>query len=150
MCSTSAETVAESLRSVAERAGVTVYTHLSTDATVRGNSHIIDEMIYNLADNAIKYNRDGGEVHISLEEKGDNILLSVRDTGIGIPKDKQGRVFERFYRIDKSHSKEIGGTGLGLSIVKHGANYHKAQIMLKSEIGVGTEITVSFPKAPMQ
>jgi two-component system phosphate regulon sensor histidine kinase PhoR len=103
-------------------------------------------MIYNLADNAIKYNRDGGEVHISLEEKGDNILLSVRDTGIGIPKDKQGRVFERFYRIDKSHSKEIGGTGLGLSIVKHGANYHKAQIMLKSEIGVGTEITVSFPK----
>lgn len=97
-------------------------------------------MVYNLCDNAVKYNRPGGSVNITVENK----TITVADTGIGIPLSSQPRVFERFYRVDKSHSKEIGGTGLGLSIVKHAAIYHGAKIDLESIENVGTKIKISF------
>ncbi len=103
-------------------------------------------MIYNLCDNAIKYNADNGTVDVILNESSKHIKLTVRDTGIGIPQSEQERIFERFYRVDKSHSKTIGGTGLGLSIVKHAAIYHNAEIKVKSELDKGTSITVMFNK----
>lgn len=119
---------------------------IGESTVVSGTAKILDEMIYNLCDNAIKYNVDSGTVDIILSESSHHIKLTVRDTGIGIPQSEQNRVFERFYRVDKSHSKEIGGTGLGLSIVKHAAIYHNAEIKLKSELGKGTSITVIFDK----
>ena len=111
---------------------------------VTGIHTIVSEMIYNLCDNAIKYNRDGGSVEISVFEKDSFPAFFVRDTGIGIPKEHLDRVFERFYRVDKSHSRKIGGTGLGLSIVKHGAAVHNATVTLKSKEGEGTTVTVVF------
>lgn len=105
------------------------------------NRRMIDELIFNLLDNAIKYNRQGGEVELSLVRSGENCMIAVRDTGIGIPKDQLGRVFERFYRVDKSRSQKTGGTGLGLSIVKHIAELHGGQAAVESEVGVGTKIT---------
>lgn len=111
-----------------------------------GVRQILTDIIYNLCENAIKYNRENGSVHISVKENENNIVLKVKDTGIGIPQEHQERVFERFYRVDKSHSKEIGGTGLGLSIVKHGVMYHGGEISMESEPGKGTEITVTFKK----
>lgn len=111
---------------------------------IRGIRQILMEMIYNLCDNAVKYNREGGEVVISLHKNQERAVLSIRDTGIGIPEEEQNRVFERFYRVDKSHSKEVGGTGLGLAIVKHAALYHNAHVSLKSAPGKGTEVTVIF------
>lgn len=116
-------------------------------ATVHGAAKILDEMIYNLCDNALKYNRPGGCVTVQVKNTDGHAALSVSDTGIGIPAAEQSRVFERFYRVDKARSKSIGGTGLGLSIVKHGAIYHNAEIKLKSALGQGTCITISFPKA---
>ena len=113
--------------------------------TVSGNYQLLSEMVYNLCDNAIKYNHHGGSVTIDVSMRDGQPVLSVADTGIGIPKEHQKRVFERFYRVDKSHSKEIGGTGLGLSIVKHGAQYHGAQVKLESEPGIGTTVTLEFP-----
>ena len=107
-----------------------------------GVRRLLSELLYNLCDNAVKYNVPGGTVHIHVE----NNVLTVRDTGIGIPLEHQSRVFERFYRVDKSHSKQSGGTGLGLSIVKHATAYHKAQLQLESAPGAGTAITVTFPK----
>ena len=103
-------------------------------------------MVFNLCDNAVKYNTPGGSVTVDVSEKDDEVFLSVADTGIGIPQEHQKRVFERFYRVDKSHSKEIGGTGLGLSIVKHGAQHHGAKVKLDSEPGLGTKITLVFKK----
>lgn len=111
-----------------------------------GVRQILTDIIYNLCENAIKYNRENGSVDISVKENENNIVLKVKDTGIGIPQEHQERVFERFYRVDKSHSKEIGGTGLGLSIVKHGVMYHGGEISMESEPGKGTEITVTFKK----
>ncbi len=113
-------------------------------AEVMGIQQILTEMIYNLCDNAVKYNKDGGVVRVSLKKKDGKILLSVSDTGIGIPEEEQARVFERFYRVDKSHSKEVGGTGLGLAIVKHGAAFHNAEINLRSRVGEGTDVTLCF------
>ena len=113
--------------------------------SIRGNRQILEEMIYNLVDNGIKYNHEGGNVRIRVAEENGRAVVSVADNGIGIPKDQQSRVFERFYRVDKSHSKEIGGTGLGLSIVKHGAAFHKAAVTMNSEPGKGTEISLTFP-----
>ena len=107
---------------------------------------ILDEIIYNLCDNGIKYNRDDGTVSIHLREMGENVEIRVKDNGIGIPGEDQNRVFERFYRVDKSHSKAIGGTGLGLSIVKHGVTFLGGTLKMVSEIGKGTEITMTFPK----
>ncbi|MGM9537835.1 MAG: ATP-binding protein [Candidatus Onthomonas sp.] len=115
--------------------------------TIQGSPVLLREMVGNLCDNAIKYNREGGSVVLSVNRVGDRVVLSVRDTGIGIPEEDQSRVFERFYRVDKSHSKAVGGTGLGLSIVKHGAACHNAQIQLESQPGQGTEIRLSFQPA---
>jgi len=111
-----------------------------TGFTVQGVRRLLHEIVYNLCDNAIKYNVTGGSVRINMEDH----RLTVSDTGIGIPAEHQSRVFERFYRVDKSHSKASGGTGLGLSIVKHAAAYHKAEITLESTPGKGTAITVQF------
>lgn len=133
------------LKPVADKRNISL--NLIGESTiVSGAEKILDEMIYNLCDNAIKYNVDNGTVDVILSESNHHIKLTVRDTGIGIPQSEQNRVFERFYRVDKSHSKEIGGTGLGLSIVKHAAIYHNAEIKLKSELGKGTSITVIFNK----
>lgn len=138
-----ADEVAARLEGIAERASVTV--SVSGDHVyVDGNRQIIEEMIYNLTDNAIKYNKVGGRVEILIQKSEVGATLSVKDTGIGIPEDKLDRIFERFYRVDKSHSKDIGGTGLGLSIVKHGAAYHGAKISVESEYGVGTVLTLVF------
>lgn len=108
--------------------------------------NILEEVLFNLCDNAIKYNKPGGNVCICLTENEESVCISVKDNGVGIPKEDQSRVFERFYRVDKSHSKEIGGTGLGLSIVKHGVSFLGGEVELESTPGQGTEITVSFPK----
>jgi len=121
--------------------------HLIGDkAEIIGVRKILDEMLYNLCDNAIKYNRDGGMVDIIVGRTKDTVNVIVRDTGIGIPVAHQSRVFERFYRVDKSHSKKVGGTGLGLAIVKHSAMYHHAQISLKSAADQGTTVTLVFPR----
>ena len=113
---------------------------------ITGVWRILDEMIYNLCENAIKYNKEGGRVTVRVSGDQSKAVVSVADTGIGIPKAQQDRVFERFYRVDKSHSRAIGGTGLGLSIVKHGAQVHNAQVTLESEPEVGTTVTLTFPK----
>ncbi len=109
-----------------------------------GVKQMLDEMIFNLCENAIKYNVPNGKVKIGIENAPEGIKVIIEDTGIGIPKDQQERVFERFYRVDKSHSKETGGTGLGLSIVKHAAIFHHAQIRMESEIGAGTKMEIVF------
>ena len=113
-------------------------------AYVSGTRKILDEMIYNLCDNAIKYNKDNGTVDIIVNQANNKTSITVRDTGIGIPPSEQSRVFERFYRVDKSHSTLVGGTGLGLAIVKHGAMYHDAQIEIDSEVDKGTIIKIIF------
>ena len=102
-------------------------------------------MFYNLCDNAVKYNHDGGKIYVTIREEDDNAMISFADTGIGIPESEQDRVFERFYRVDKSHSRTLGGTGLGLSIVKHAAQVQNASVEMKSEPDIGTTITVYFP-----
>ena len=112
--------------------------------TIFGVRRYIYEIIYNLCDNAIRYNADGGKVEIKIGKDNGRAVVSVKDTGIGIAPEHQSRIFERFYRVDKSHSKETGGTGLGLSIVKHAVQYHSGKITLDSEVGKGTTITVSF------
>ena len=114
--------------------------------TVHGVRQALHEMVYNLCDNAIKYNRVGGSVTVTVEKKEGRASVTVTDTGIGIPPDHQSRVFERFYRVDKSHSRAIGGTGLGLSIVKHAALLHGADIRLQSRPEIGTSISVIFPR----
>ncbi|MBQ7098071.1 MAG: PAS domain-containing protein [Clostridia bacterium] len=132
------------LKMVADKRGITVRL-IGEHVKVQGVRKILDEMVYNLCDNAIKYNKEGGsvEVVVSACDNG-KAYFSVRDTGIGIPNSEQGRIFERFYRVDKSHSKKVGGTGLGLSIVKHGAAFHNAEIILESVVDVGTRITLEF------
>ena len=109
-----------------------------------GVRQMLDEMIFNLCENAIKYNVPEGKVLLWVGNTDQGVKVIVKDTGIGIPKDQQERVFERFYRVDKSHSKETGGTGLGLSIVKHAAIFHHAQIRMESEVGIGTKMEVVF------
>ncbi len=116
-------------------------------AKIFGIPELLRSTVYNLIDNAIKYNRENGSVSVQIENTPDAILLSVSDTGIGIPTEEKERIFERFYRVDKSHSKALGGTGLGLSIVKHAAKAHNAQIELNSVIDGGTSVTLRFPKA---
>ncbi len=150
----SSEKVDVDLQAIAKRASQAVLeeakkrnisVNLSTESCViSGIPSILEEIAFNLCDNAVKYNVDGGSVDISLVKDGDNAVFSVSDTGIGISYDEQERVFERFYRVDKSHSKEIGGTGLGLSIVKHGAAIHDAKIDMHSALGKGTTVTITF------
>lgn len=136
--------VLQSLEPVAKRQAVTL--RLAGESLqVRGVYQVLREMIYNLCDNAIKYNRSGGSVTVTVARSAGRASVTVADTGIGIPYEDQGRVFERFYRVDKSHSRAIGGTGLGLSIVKHAAALHGAEIKLQSQPEDGTVITVLFP-----
>lgn len=139
-------TVAQRLSVTADAASVTLSVS-GQSAYVDGIPAILDEMVYNLCDNAIKYNRPGGSVEICVEQMPRGMQLCVRDTGIGIPADDCQRVFERFFRVDKSHSKAIGGTGLGLSIVKHGAAFHNAQVELSSQLDVGTTVRLFFQKS---
>ena len=138
-----AQAAAERLADAAGQRDIAVDLRLES-AVIQGNPQILDEMVYNLCDNAIKYNKDHGRITLTVSAGGGHPVLSVSDTGIGIPYADQRRVFERFYRVDKSHSKEIGGTGLGLSIVKHGAAYHNAQVELESVPGQGTTVRVLF------
>lgn len=136
--------VLQSLEPVAKRQTVTL--RLAGESLqVRGVYQVLREMIYNLCDNAIKYNRSGGSVTVAVARSAGRASVTVADTGIGIPYEDQSRVFERFYRVDKSHSRAIGGTGLGLSIVKHAAALHGAEIKLQSQPEDGTVITVLFP-----
>ena len=114
------------------------------DCFVNGNSMMLDELLYNLCDNAIRYNKENGRVIIDVHPEGEKVVLLVIDTGIGIPKEHQERIFERFYRVDKSHSKSTGGTGLGLAIVKHIVAKHEAVLELNSESGKGTTMKVIF------
>lgn len=139
-----AEDVAASLQDSAAAKGVSL-TVTGEEAELQGVPGLVREMVFNLCDNAIKYNVPGGTVEVSVSRREGGALLTVRDTGIGIPPKYQGRVFERFFRVDKSRSKASGGTGLGLSIVKHGAQYHGAKISLRSQPDRGTEISVLFP-----
>ena len=111
---------------------------------IKGVDYILDEVVYNLCENAIKYNKEKGRVTVSVSKEMGNCILRVTDTGIGIPKEDLDRVFERFYRVDKSHSNQVPGTGLGLSIVKHGVAFHRGNIVVESSEGVGTTITVKF------
>ena len=116
-----------------------------SDTMLRGVPELLRGIVYNLTDNAIKYNHPGGSVTVTVSRQKDGAVLTVNDTGIGIPEGEQDRIFERFYRVDKSRSKEVGGTGLGLSIVKHAAFLHKAAIDVTSQLGAGTTIQVRFP-----
>ena len=141
-----AREAAESLQSAAAARNVTI-TVEGEPVELTGVRRLLYEIVFNLCDNAIKYNTDGGRVQVTVTKENETAAVTVRDTGIGIPPDQQDRVFERFYRVDKSHSKASGGTGLGLSIVKHAVQYHHGAIHLQSEVGKGTEIRVTFPLA---
>lgn len=135
--------VTTALRLQAQQKGVSI--QVSGDhCIIQGVRSMIYEIVQNLCNNAVKYNVENGTVDVRVEQNGKRTILTVEDTGIGIPAEHQSRVFERFYRVDKSHSKETGGTGLGLSIVKHAAHYHNARINLQSTPGIGTTITVTF------
>lgn len=135
----------DSLKEKAQRMNVHLYI-CGGSMKMEAVRTLLEEAVYNICDNAIKYNRDDGNVSIFLTQTAREIQIVVKDTGMGIPKEDQDRVFERFYRVDKSHSKEIGGTGLGLSIVKHAVGALKGSVILRSEEGNGTEICMKFPK----
>ncbi|WP_352401007.1 ATP-binding protein [Anaerotignum sp.] len=139
------EDVVKRLEPIAQAKGISMTVRVEP-AYFMGVSQVLQEMVYNLCDNAIRYNYENGKVHISLENKEEEIVISVSDTGIGIAKADQSRVFERFYRVNQSRSKETEGTGLGLSIVKHGAMLHNAKVILTSELNKGTKITLLLPK----
>lgn len=140
-----AEETINSLADEAESNGIKFELYGET-VLINGIRQLLQEIIYNLCDNAIKYNCRGGSVFVGVKNENEFAVLTITDTGIGIPAEHQERIFERFYRVDKSHSKEIGGTGLGLSIVKHAAKLHNAEIELHSIVNKGTEITIKFPK----
>ncbi len=138
------EEVVSILQTKSEKYGVRL--NLNTDnVEMKGNRNYISELLYNLIDNGIKYNKLGGIVNINIYKDHDQIYIVVSDTGVGIPKENQDRIFERFYRVDKSRSKETGGTGLGLSIVKHITELYNGKITLKSRVNEGTTITIRFP-----
>ncbi|NLA86247.1 MAG: PAS domain S-box protein, partial [Clostridiales bacterium] len=136
---------AERLKTLAGERGVTIEVQ-GAEAAISGVRQLISEVIYNLMDNAVKYNHPDGWVRVTIASDKTGATLTVADTGIGIPKEDRSRIFERFYRVDKSHSRGTGGTGLGLSIVKHALLFHNAEIDLQSKQGMGTSITVKFPK----
>ncbi|MDR0539112.1 MAG: hypothetical protein LBG74_01215 [Spirochaetaceae bacterium] len=136
------ETVGK-LKTKAEQHAVALYTN-GSNMYIKANYTMLAQFFFNLIDNAIKYNKPGGEVHIDITRHTDRIYISVADTGIGIPPEARDRVFERFYRVDKSRSKKTGGTGLGLAIVKHIAIIHNAEITLESREGLGTTVTAAF------
>ena len=137
--------IAADLRDKAEKSQVSL-TVEGQDVQAEGVRRLLHETIYNLCDNAIGYNVPGGSVRVTVSDAGENAVISVADTGIGIAPEHQSRIFERFYRVDKSHSKASGGTGLGLSIVKHAVAYHHGTVQLESQPGKGTTITVTIPR----
>ncbi len=137
------EGVISHLEMAAKRKSVT-FSLSGENVTVRGAEQIVEEIVYNLCDNAIKYNKDGGTVSVTIHQRVDGVELKVKDSGIGISKKDLPRIFDRFYRADKSHSKEIGGTGLGLSIVKHAARFLNATVSVESTLGEGTTVRVVF------
>lgn len=136
--------VIDSLQSEASEKKVSFESDVD-DLVIIGVKRLIYEIIFNLSDNAVRYNKEGGHVKISFHNDGKSLLLQVEDNGIGIAPEHFSRIFERFYRVDKSHSRETGGTGLGLSIVKHAALYHKGEVSIESELGKGTVMSVRFP-----
>lgn len=136
----------QNLRPQAEAASVSLAL-TGSPTELYGIPAFVSGLLFNLCDNAIKYNRPGGSVNVEIREEENKAVLTVADTGIGIPQEHQERIFERFYRVDKSRSKAIGGTGLGLSIVKHAARLHHAEVKLHSVVGEGTTVTVAFPKS---
>ncbi len=140
-----AENAVESLEDFGRNNGVELKLEGET-AIMEGVPQLLHSIVYNLCDNAIKYNHEGGSVVVRVDEQPEKVVLTVSDTGIGIPEEHIDRIFERFYRVDKSHSKEVGGTGLGLSIVKHAAAIHNAEMSIDSKLDKGTTITVVFPK----
>ncbi len=140
-----AQSAAERLRPQADEKHVTISV-TGERSEFTGIATVLEEMIYNLLDNAVKYNKQGGRVDVDVCSSGDDIVVTVSDTGIGVPADSIDRIFERFYRADKSHSRKIGGTGLGLSIVKHGVSLHGGSITVKSSEGSGTTFTMALPK----
>ena len=137
------ENMVSRLASVAQKRGIS-FEMYGTHEKITGVESIIDEIIYNLCDNAIKYNKENGLVMINIQKVDGIVEYTVTDTGIGIAKGELDRVFERFYRVDKSHSREMGGTGLGLSIVKHGVSYHGGEVSIKSELNSGTSVKIRF------
>ena len=137
--------IIETLQPAAKKRGISL-SFTGKRVQIKGMRQIIYEMLYNVCDNAIHYNKDEGSVVISSEETEEGICWRVEDTGIGIPLAEQERIFERFYRVDKSHSRATGGTGLGLSIVKHAAELHGARVRVDSVVDQGTTITIIFPK----
>lgn len=140
-----AQNIVTNFSDVAHQAGVAV--ELKGESTViQGIAQLLSTAVSNLVDNAVKYNRPGGSVTVYVGQSDKSAWITVKDTGIGIPKEHQDRIFERFYRVDKSHSKAVGGTGLGLSIVKHTAAIHNAEIELESVLGEGTSVTIRFTK----
>ena len=138
-----AEEICETLADTAKRKNVTMEVE-GDDGIIHGVYRLLHEVIYNLCDNAIKYNHPGGNVQISIAEEGKYIRLSVKDSGIGIAPEHREKIFERFYRVDKSHSKQSGGTGLGLSIVKRAVQYHHGKIIVDSELNQGTTISIIY------
>ena len=136
--------VVHRLAPAAHKAGISLACEGDT-TYMKGQPHLLDELVYNLCDNAIRYNKDGGSVRVSVSVEAGRPVLTVADTGLGIPHEAQAKVFERFFRVEESRSRERGGTGLGLAIVKHAAAYHGAEVSLASEPNVGTTITVRFP-----
>ncbi len=145
-----ASAAAQRLQFHAQKAYVTLLCDVEPEVQIKADPRLIDELLQNLADNAIRYNRPGGRVVLRVQHTAQGPLLTVEDTGLGIPKEHQAHVFERFYRVDKSRSKATGGTGLGLAIVKHIALLHQAQLSLQSEEGEGTRITVQFQPLPRE
>lgn len=140
-----AQSAAERLRPQADEKHV-IISVTGERSEFTGIATVLEEMIYNLLDNAVKYNKQGGRADVDVRSSGDDIVVTVSDTGIGVPADSIDRIFERFYRADKSHSRKIGGTGLGLSIVKHGVSLHGGSITVKSSEGSGTTFTMALPK----
>lgn len=140
-----AETCVEMLTLNAEKHNVTLAIS-GSPCSITGNKQMVEELLYNLCDNAIRYNNENGRVDVSVYPAGQGAMLTVKDTGIGISKEHQERIFERFYRVDKSRSKTTGGTGLGLAIVKHIVSKHDADLILESDVGLGTEIKVVFKR----
>lgn len=138
----------EALQGSADRHGIKLETNLS-DTMILANFRLVYEIAYNLIDNSIRYNKEKGKTKITVKEHRSQAILQVADTGIGIPQEAQNRIFERFYRVDKSHSRKTGGTGLGLSIVKHAVQQCHGTIRLESELGKGSTFTVIFPALPV-
>ena len=140
-----AQDIIDQLSSKASEKNVSI-TIEGENVDVRGQFRLLSEILFNLCDNAIKYNRQNGNVTIKIWQTDQDVCFAVSDNGIGIPKEHHSRIFERFYRVDKSHSRQSGGTGLGLSIVKHAVAFHNGKITLESVPDEGTTVTVSIPK----